>query len=134
VYNLLTNYAARKAFNHEPQEAGDIKQDSPEAETFRKRVTEYVLANLKTRNISVYDLAGELVLSERQLYRLCSSLTGYSPAQLIKEIKLQKAYELLLSGDIYKVEDVCKRAGFEKASYFSQQFLERFGKRPTEFL
>ena len=134
VYNLLTNNAVRKAFNEQPPEPDDIKQDSAEAETFRQKVTEYVLARLKSTNVSVFDLANELALSERQLYRLCNSLTGYTPAQLIKEVRLQKAYELLLSGDINKIDDVCKRVGFEKTSYFSQQFLDRFGKRPTEFL
>lgn len=134
VYNLLQNHAERKAFGQEPAEAGDIAPDSKEAEEFRQKVNEYVLTRIKNINVSVYDLAYELALSERQLYRLCKSMTGYSPAQLIKEIRLQKAYELLFSGDISKVDDVCKRVGYEKASYFSRQFYERFGKRPTEFL
>ncbi len=84
--------------------------------------------------MSVFDLAYELALSERQLYRLAKNLTGCSPAQLIKEVRLQKAYELLLSGDIYKLEDVSKRVGFETSAYFSKLFYERFGKKATEFL
>jgi transcriptional regulator GlxA family with amidase domain len=97
-------------------------------------VTEYVLARIKSINVSVSDLAYELALSERQLYRLSKSLTGYTPAQFIKEVRLQKAYELLQGGYIYKIDDVCKRVGYEKAGYFAQQFYERFGKRPGEFL
>jgi signal transduction histidine kinase/DNA-binding response OmpR family regulator len=134
VYNLLTNYAARKEFNAQPAEPDDIPADTKEADTFRKTITDYVLARLKVTNVSVFDLAYEMAMSERQLYRLSKNLTGCSPAQLIKEVRLQKARELLLSGEIYKIEDVSKRVGFEKASYFSQQFLERFGKRPSEFL
>ena len=134
VYNLLANQAERRIFKEQPAEPDDIQVDSKEAEEFRNKVKEYVLTRLKNPNVSVFDLANELTLSERQLYRLAKSLTGFSPAQLIKEVRLQKALELLLTGDIYKIEDVSKRVGFEKASYFSQQFFERFGKRPSEFI
>jgi transcriptional regulator GlxA family with amidase domain len=89
---------------------------------------------MKEPTLSVPDMAAHLAVSERQLYRLTNSLTGCSPAQLIKEVRLKKAYDLLVSGDIYKVEDVAKRVGFENPSYFSRQFHARFGKRPVEFL
>lgn len=134
VYNLLLNQAERNTFDREPAEVGDVADNSGEADEFRQKVKEYVLARIKSINVSVTDLAYELAMSERQLYRLSKKLTGYTPAQLIKEIRLQKAHELLISGDIYKVEDVCRRVGYEKAGYFAQQFYERFGKRPSEFL
>ena len=134
VYNMLTNLAERKLFDHLPTEPDDIAVDSKEADEFRNRIREFVLSRLKNINVSVYDLAYELGVSERQLYRFAKSLTGYTPAQLIKEVRLQKAYELLVSGEINKIEDVAKRVGFESAGYFSRQFFDRFGKRPTEFL
>ncbi len=134
VYNLLNNYAERKSFNEQPAESEDIAVSNKEADELRTKIAVYVLARLKNVNVSVQDLASELALSERQLYRLTKSLTGCSPAQLIKEVRLQKAYELLLTGKITKIEDVANRVGFESPGYFSRQFLERFGKRPTEFL
>jgi len=134
VYNLLHNLEERKEFNRQPAEPEDVPADSKEAEEFRDKITGYVLARIKNTNVSVYDLAYELHLSERQLYRLAKGLTGCTPAQLIKEVRLQKAYELLLSGQINKIEDVANRVGFETPAWFSKQFLERFGKRPTEFL
>ncbi|WP_345077083.1 response regulator [Nemorincola caseinilytica] len=134
VYNLLNNYAARKEFILQSAEPDDIQAESPEADEFRRKVTEFVLSRLKRSDVSVYDLAYELAMSERHLHRTARSLTGYSPSQLIKEVKLQKAYELLQSGEINKIDDVARRVGFEKASYFSQQFFDRFGKRPSAFL
>jgi len=134
VYNLLANNAERKAFNKEPAEPDDIIPDNKEADEFREKITKYVSARLKNDQISVYELALELGLSERQFYRLAKSLTGCTPAQLIKEVRLQKAYELLIAGKVFKIEDLAKRVGYENISYFSRQFLERFGKRPAEFL
>jgi CheY-like chemotaxis protein len=134
AYNLLSNYAERLLSNSLPEESDDISPDSKHAEEFREKITEYVLARLKNSTISVFDLAYELALSERQLYRFAKNLTGCTPAQLIKEVRLMKAQELLVSGVINKIEDVSKRVGYENAGYFSRQFFERFGKRPTEYL
>jgi AraC-like DNA-binding protein len=47
---------------------------------------------------------------------------------------LQTAYDLLIKGEVYKIEDLARRVGFDNSSYFSRQFLARFGKRPSEYL
>jgi signal transduction histidine kinase/DNA-binding response OmpR family regulator len=134
VYNMLRNNNERKVYVALPAEQNDGENDNIEAEEFRTRVMEFVLVRLKNATISVHDLAGELSMSERQLYRFAKSLTGCTPAQLVKEVRLQKAYELLTAGGINKIDDLARRVGFENTGYFSRQFLERFGKRPTEFL
>lgn len=134
VYNLLKNLLERTVFNEQQPEADDIPLDSLQAEEFRNKITAFVLARIKNTNVSVSELAFELSLSERQLYRLAKSLTGYTPAQLIKEVRLKKAYEILLTGQVSKIDDLAKRVGFENSGYFSRQFLNRFGKRPAEFL
>ncbi|MES2329701.1 MAG: response regulator [Bacteroidota bacterium] len=133
VYNLLYNQEERRRFETTPAEPDDISVESAEAQTFREQVTVFVLKRLRTMEVSVYDLAYELNMSERQLYRLAKNLTGCTPAQLVKEVRLQKAYELLLGGTIHKLTDVTKQVGFENPNYFARQFYERFGKRPTDF-
>jgi signal transduction histidine kinase/DNA-binding response OmpR family regulator len=134
VYNLLNNLEERRKFEMAPVEEDDISLESKEAELFKEKIKEFVLTRMKTIDVSVYDLAYELSMSERQLYRLSKKLTGCTPAQLIKEVRLQKAYELLLGGTVYKLDDVARQIGFEDSNYFSRQFYERFGKRPSEFL
>ena len=134
VYNLLHNLEERRRFDATPVEQDDIPLESAEAETFRERVTGFVLKRISNMNVSVYDLAYELGMSERQLYRLAKSLTGCSPAHLVKEVRLQKAYELLLGSTISKLSDVTRQVGFEDPNYFARQFYERFGKRATDFL
>lgn len=134
VFNLLNNMQERRQFALQPSEPGDISLEGTEADEFRNKIKEFVLSKIKNINVSVFDVAYELAMSERQLYRTAKSLTGCTPAQLIKEIRLQKAYELLLSGDIQKIDDVSRRVGFDTSAYFSKQFFVRFGKRPTEFL
>jgi signal transduction histidine kinase/DNA-binding response OmpR family regulator len=134
VYNLLQNNIERRAFATEPTEPGDISPGTEEADEFRAKLTASVVARLKYNNISVADIAFDLAVSERQLFRLAKALTGCSPAQLIKEVRLQTAYDLLIKGEVYKIEDLARRVGFDNSSYFSRQFLARFGKRPSEYL
>jgi signal transduction histidine kinase/DNA-binding response OmpR family regulator len=133
VYNLLNNYSERIKFNQLPSEKEDIQKNTKEAAEFMNRITEFVVKRLDKIDVSVNDVANEFALSERQFYRFTRSLTGFTPAQLIKEIKLQKAYQLLAGGKINKIEDVATQVGFETPAYFAKQFFERFGKRPNEF-
>ena len=132
VYNLLSINAERHQYIVAPEQPEEDSIDQEHADEFILKIKEYVVANIKD-DITIKDLAGSLALSERQLYRLAKSLTGFTPAQLIKEVRLQKAYEYLLMGDVYKIDDISRRVGFDKSSYFAQQFYERFGKRVQEF-
>lgn len=134
AYNLLNHSDERRQFENKPFEPDDVLDVKDDGAEFKEKVSEFILSRINVIDISVYDLAYELALSERQLYRLSKRLTGCTPAQLIKEVKLQRAYELLLGGTINKIDDLARQVGYESAGYFSRQFFERFGKRPTEFL
>jgi signal transduction histidine kinase/DNA-binding response OmpR family regulator len=134
VYNLLRNQAVRQEWIEKPIEPDEVVQVDKGAVELQEKIQSYVSERLRETSLSVHDLAYHLALSERQLYRLSNTLTGCTPAQLIKEVRLKKAYDMLIAGDVYKVEDLARRVGFENSSYFSRQFMARFGKRPTEYL
>lgn len=135
VRNLLNNLEERKIYEqHTQAEPDDIPENGMEAAEFKAKLKEYVLARMKKHEVTVYDVAYEFSLGERQLHRLAKSLTGCTPAQLIKEVKLQKAYELAINRQVSKVETLAKEVGFENVSYFARLFAERFGKKPSEFL
>jgi signal transduction histidine kinase/DNA-binding response OmpR family regulator len=133
VYNLLNNLHERQQFADEQTMPGDVTERDDDADLFREKINAFVLPRLKTTDVSVDELSAFFTMSTRQLYRLSKKLTGCTPAQLIKEVKLQKAYQLLLSGSVYKIDDVAKQVGFDDANYFSKQFTARFGKRPHDF-
>jgi AraC-like DNA-binding protein len=134
VYNLLFNNLQRAAYNALPAEQGEVPLPSKDADEFREKVAQIVLSKINSIDLSVADVAKEAGYSEKRLYTLSKSLTGCTPAQLIKEVRLMKAYELLVTGQVYKLDDLAKRVGYEHLSYFSKQFFERFGKRPSEYM
>lgn len=87
----------------------------------------------KQQNIKVTDLAALLFLSDRQLRRKLTQLTGVTPNKYIIEYKLKKARQLLEQRSYPTVKEVMYHAGFKHKSYFSKLYLERFGVLPSSY-
>jgi signal transduction histidine kinase/DNA-binding response OmpR family regulator len=136
IHNLITNQEIRREWNQKPVEADEltVPTGSAEDELFMDKVRAFVEEHAGNTALGIGDLCNHLAMSERQLYRKAATLTGMTPAQLIKEVKMKIAYRLLLERKVAKVADLAKRVGFENISYFSRQFEERFGRRPTELI
>jgi transcriptional regulator GlxA family with amidase domain len=135
VQNLLANQINRKAWLLKPVGTAEmLPNTSADQNRFLESVTSYVESRISDALIGVGDLAAQLAVSERQLYRTSGELTGLAPAQLIKEIRLKRAHQLLLDRKVSKVAELASMVGYESPAYFSKQFMERFGKRPSELL
>ncbi|WP_254168523.1 DUF2225 domain-containing protein [Chryseosolibacter histidini] len=134
IHNLLTNQLIRKQWQEKPVEPGELPPSPSTNDIFIKKVEQLVESRAADASLGVPDLAEHLALSERQLYRTTGSLTGMTPAQLIKEIRLKIAFKLLMNKKVTKVSALAAQVGFDNSAYFSQQFLARFGKKPVEFL
>lgn len=101
---------------------------------FLLNLQQVVEKHVDNHQLSVAFLSDEVALSPRQLQRKIKEITGLSPLGFIKEIRLQKAYRVLANREVHSVADAARKVGFEKADYFSSQFISRFGKRPSSML
>jgi len=97
-------------------------------------LTQTIRQNLDDPYLTNAKLAELIGQSERQLYRRVELFTGMSPNHYIREIRLQRAAELLKSGKFMTVKEVAMRVGFIKVSYFSKIFEEKNGQRPSQIL
>ncbi|MBG8556108.1 ATP-binding protein [Hymenobacter guriensis] len=93
-----------------------------------------VEAHLANEKFSAAELARRLGLSERTLYRRLGELAGLTPAAWLRELRLNKARQLLEAGDVGSVAEVADAVGFASARYFSTCYTERFGRRPIDYL
>jgi len=82
---------------------------------------------------SVEDMASEVNLSSRQLNRKIKQLTGITPNQFLRDIKLKKSKRLLEEGAVATVAEASFAVGFEKPDYFSRLFQEKYGRRPVTY-
>ena len=87
---------------------------------------------MPTSRFGVYELAEELGFSRRQLHRKLSALTGKTPAEFIRHMRLQRAAHLL-QRKVGNVSEVAYAVGFNKPQHFSTLFRRAFGKPPSEY-
>lgn len=100
-------------------------------EKFLRRVAEIARAHLAEAQFGVAELAEEIGLSRRQLLRKLSALTGHSPAEHLRRLRLEEAERLLRSRS-GNVAEVAYAVGFETPAHFSRVFHKHFGVLPSE--
>ncbi|MDO4293288.1 MAG: AraC family transcriptional regulator [Eubacteriales bacterium] len=87
------------------------------------------------RNVASVDLsrmAGEFAVSEGYLSRYLRKETGYTFSQILREMKLEKAKELLVSTEC-SVQRICDLIGYTDQSIFFRNFKESFGMSPMRY-
>lgn len=100
-------------------------------EEFMIKVIDYIHENLSDSDLNVENLAAELYLSRSQLYRKIKALTGKTANEFLKQLRLNKAMELIKT-KAYSISEVCYKVGFSSPSYFTKCFKVEFGILPTE--
>ncbi len=99
-----------------------------------EKVESVFMKKLHEEQFSMEWAAGQMYLSLRQFRRRLKKATGMTPIEYLREMRLQMARDLLLSGQYLTIKEVCFKVGFHDAHYFSQRYLERFGKLPSAYL
>ncbi len=87
--------------------------------------------NLQNEQFGVEQLAQNVGMSRSSLHRKLHRTTGQSASQFIREHRLARALEILISEDL-NVSEVAFRVGFSSSSYFSKSFTQYFGYPPVE--
>lgn len=99
---------------------------------FLQRVRDAVELQISNENFSVKDFAGMLGMSRSQLHRKLIALTGKSPGDLIRQIRLYKAARLIRK-QFGRVTEVAYEVGFSNPAYFARCFREEFGITPSAY-
>lgn len=99
---------------------------------FMDRFKKKILENMGNADMKMDDLGAQMLLSKVQLYRKVKAMTGKTPAELLKEMRLQRAYTLLQQTD-KTISEVSAEVGFALPGYFSSCFKKQYGVLPTDF-
>lgn len=102
----------------------------PESE-FLVRARSAVIEHLSDASFTVGDLCQELAMSQPQLHRKLTALTGKNATLFIRSLRLAKAREMLQAGG-KNVSEVAYEVGFSDPKYFSRVFTEEFGLPPSK--
>lgn len=105
----------------------------PMEEQFIQKAVAVIETHLDDPHFDAEGLETALNLSRMQLYRKLKSITNASATEFIRQVRLQRAVQLLQSGH-FNVSEVAYRVGFNDPAYFSRCFRKEFGKAPQEWL
>lgn len=100
-------------------------------EAFIQRFRDVVTKQMSNSDLSVEDIGSELNLSRVQLYRKIKALTGQSPVELTRHIRLKRGRDLLETTDM-TISEIAYKVGFTAPSYFTKCFKDEFGILPGE--
>jgi signal transduction histidine kinase/ligand-binding sensor domain-containing protein/DNA-binding response OmpR family regulator len=112
-----------------PQKVEVVSSD----EKLLSEIIEIIEQKLSDSDLNVNALSVIAGISSKQIYRKIKQLTGMSPVEFIRSVRLKKA-AMLLSQKKFTVAEVMYMVGFSNHSYFSKCFQAEFGKTPKQYL
>jgi len=101
-------------------------------EQFLHQIRQVVESRLEDERFGIAQLCREMYISRSQLHRKLKALTGKPTSHFIRDIRLNKSKELLLSTNL-SISQIAFEVGFRKPAYFSEVFSETFGESPSDF-
>ena len=136
IVSLLANrQKLKEAFAAEKQQTNDNHEQDEKLSTpdkmFMDTLRQAILKNMSNTKLKMDDLGADMGISRVQLYRKVKAMTGMSPVELLKEMRLQRAMKLLKATD-KTVAEVAYEVGFGTPGYFSSCFKKQYGKYPTD--
>lgn len=97
-----------------------------------EKAIKYVEDNISRSDLSVEELSRELGMSRVHLYKKMLQITGKTPIEFIRVIRLKRAAQLLRDSQLH-VSEIAFQVGFNNPKYFSRYFKEEFGVLPSAY-
>lgn len=121
---------AKREDANSPADANEPEMTTPDKQ-FMNALRGAIDKNMGNTKLKMDDIGTELGISRVQLYRKVKALTGLSPLELLRQLRLQRAYKLLQSTD-KTVAEVSYEVGFGTPGYFTSCFKKQYGMYPTD--
>lgn len=118
-----------RLMNFDPKEVQLPSHD----ELFLERAIKIVDQNMDNAAFNVNQFASLLTVSRPLLFTKLKALTGQTPNNFVKTIRLKRAAQLIKT-EKYKISEVAYNVGFNDTKYFGKCFKEQFGTSPTKYI
>ncbi|MDE6866621.1 MAG: helix-turn-helix transcriptional regulator, partial [Muribaculaceae bacterium] len=121
----------KKSVSSKPQIRDYGVDVGPVDNEFYNRFLEKVKAEMGNPDLNVDGLASEMGLGRSQFYRKIKALTNYSPVELLRRLRLQRARDLVTTSE-KSISEIAYEVGFSTPAYFTKCFRDAYGETPTE--
>lgn len=130
--NLMRERFIKSPLDFYKKASNDDAEERMNAE-FVNKLNTLILDNLMNKDFSIDNLARMFYMSRSNFHKRVKGVTGQTPNDYIRIVRLNKSAELLATGK-YQIVEVCYMVGFNTPSYFSKCFQEHFHKLPKDYL
>jgi signal transduction histidine kinase/DNA-binding response OmpR family regulator len=131
IRNLLAQQAtAKKTFTKQVEASPSRPKVESTDEKFIRQALDLVEKNMANPEFSVEEMSREMFVSRVALYKRLLALTGKTPIEFIRSVRLKRAAQLLEKSQ-QTVSEVAYQVGFNNPKYFSRYFKEEFGVLPS---
>ena len=132
VQNTLTKRTSLLNLSNSTSQSHETQYISERDTHFNTKLNNIVEKNYSNSDFSVEQLVDQIAMSERQLQRKMKALFDQTPAEFIRNYRLQASKALLLAGK--SISNTADLVGFNSSSYFSRSFKTAFKKSPSDFI
>lgn len=133
VRSLIASRARlRQLFAQSPESYTDPVGLNAADKSFLAKATRLVEEHMSDAGVNVEWLAGQLFMSRTQLYRKIKAVTNQSVHEFVTGIRLSKAAEMLLQGQL-SVSEIAYMVGYADATSFTRIFQKQYGTTPKKY-
>lgn len=134
IKNLLTlNNTLKNTYTKQVKLLAPDVEIGSDNQKFLKEIIIYLEENLTNSQLSVEELSRHAGMSRSTLYNKILEITGQTPVEFIRNLKLDKAAVLLEKSDM-NIAQIAYSVGFSTPNYFAKSFKAKFDMLPSEYL
>lgn len=123
----------REKFSKDPHAVRPAICTTDRDKEFADKLAETLGEHLSDPDFTIDEFTSIMGLGRTVFYRKVKGVTGYSPNEYIRVMRMKKAVELLAEGK-YTVAEVTYQIGMNDPFYFSKCFKAQFGVPPSSYL
>lgn len=107
------------------------EQQTPD-EIFLKNLTTFMFAHMDDSELTVDELVSHMAVGRTVFFNKLKALTGLSPVEFIREMRIKQAAHLLEDSS-HNITEVTYMVGFNDSRYFAKCFKAVYGMTPSEY-
>jgi signal transduction histidine kinase/ligand-binding sensor domain-containing protein/DNA-binding response OmpR family regulator len=134
IKNLLDlNSSLKNTYTKQIKVVATELEIESDDEKLLKNIAAYLEENLTNPQLSVEELSKHVGMSRSSLYSKLLELTGQTPVEYIRSVKLDKA-AILLEKSNMNITQIGYSVGFTTPNYFAKSFKTKFNMLPSEYM
>lgn len=130
-YNIHANQNKQDTIENNTESNNGYKITASD-KIFLERIEEEIRNNIENNDFFVENLIGKMAMSRSVFVKKLKSITGFTPLEFMRNMKINYAAELIEKQE-YTIKEIAFMIGISDTKYFTQIFKKTYGMTPSEY-